>query len=48
MTNYDWDRIINFIKLIEPLILVLIPLVFSIYLKLKTKLILEKGNTNIF
>lgn len=45
MINYDWDKIINFIKLIEPLILVLIPLVFSICLKLKTKLILEKGNT---
>ena len=34
-----WDKLINFIELIEPLILVVIPLIFSIWIKLKLKLI---------
>ena len=38
-----WEEITNFIKLIEPLILVIIPLLFSIYIKLKMKL-LDKKN----
>lgn len=37
------NKIIDFIKLIEPLILVLIPLCFGIYYKLKLKLVEEKA-----
>lgn len=38
-----WDEITEFIKLIEPLILVVIPLCFGIYLKLKLKVIDKKS-----
>lgn len=37
-----WDNVVNFIKLIEPLILVVIPLCFGIYLKVKVKCIEKK------
>lgn len=37
-----WQKITDFIKLIEPLILVIIPLLFGIWIKLKTKIIAEK------
>lgn len=38
-----WDNIVNFIEMIEPLFLVVIPLCFSIWLKLKVKLMEEKS-----
>ena len=41
-----WDSVVNFIKLIEPLILVVIPLCFGIYLKLKIKCIEKKQEIN--
>lgn len=37
-----WDNVVNFIKLIEPLIVVIIPLCFGIYLKIKLKCIEKK------
>lgn len=40
--NVMWDKITEFIKLIEPLILVIIPLLFGIWIKLKTKIEKEK------
>ena len=41
-----WDNIIEFIKAIEPLIIVIIPLIFGIWLKLKSKLLDKKIKVN--
>lgn len=38
-----WDDLVNFIEFVEPLFLVVIPLCFSIWLKLKMKIIEEKS-----
>lgn len=41
-----WDKIVEFIKLVEPLILVVVPLCFGIYLKVKVKCIEKKQEVN--
>lgn len=37
-----WEKIADFIRLIEPIILIIIPLLFGIWIKLKTKMMEEK------
>lgn len=41
-----WNEIIDFIKFIEPLIMVVIPFIFGIWIKLKFKLVDEKNKIN--
>lgn len=40
-----WDKIADFIRAIEPLILIIVPLLFSVWIKLKSKLLEEKVKT---
>lgn len=39
----DWDKVLEVIKALEPLLLVIIPFSFGVYLKIKTKVTEEKA-----